>query len=103
MSLFFVVFGVTFGVYCGCIFYGKSKWLSVVVPAIVATATTIAMYVGELILMGGKLFCFGCGLLCQPIANRPFAIIDFIVIAVSGLLTYWLMILLGKRKAVSNK
>lgn len=95
MSLFFIVFGVTVGTYLGSIFYRRKRLLSVVVPALAASATTAIMYIGELILMGGKLFCFGTGALFQPIGSIPFAIIDFIVIALSGIVTYFLMVLLN--------
>lgn len=103
MSIFFVVFGVTFGVYFGCIFYQKSKWLSIAVPTVVSMATTIAMYAGELILTGGYLYRFGYGALCRPIGGIPFAAIDFIVIAVSGLLTCGLMLLLNRKKELPEQ
>jgi hypothetical protein len=91
MSIFFIVFGITVGVYVGCIFYGKKKLLSVVVPAITSVITTMVMYIGELILMGGILFKFGNGFLFEPIFAIPFAIIDIIIILLSGIITYWLL------------
>lgn len=103
MSIFFVVFGMTFGVYFGCIFYQKSKWLSLAVPTVVSMATTIAMYAGELILTGGYLYRFGYGVLYRPIGSIPFAAVDFIVIAVSGLLTCGLMLLLNKKKELPEQ
>lgn len=98
MSIFFVMFGVTFGTYIGSIFYGKRKLLSAVVPTVASMATTIAMYFGELILMGGKLFSFGKGFIFAPIGSIPFAIIDFIVIIASGGVTYLLMSLINKNE-----
>lgn len=44
MSLFFIVFGVTSGVYFGCIFYKKRMLLSVLIPAFVSMTTTVVMY-----------------------------------------------------------
>lgn len=49
MAIFFIVFGITVGVYVGCIFYGKKKLLSVVVPAIASAITTAVMYIGGMI------------------------------------------------------
>lgn len=100
MSTFFIVFGVTFGVYFGCIFYRKNKWFSVIIPAIASTITTAVMYAGELILMGGKLFSFGNGVLFNTLGSLPFAGIDFAVIIISGLITYGLMLLLNRKQAV---
>ena len=101
MSIFFIMFGVTFGTYIGSIFYAKKKLLSVLVPTAASMATTIAMYFGELILMGGKLFSFGRGFLYDPMGSIPFAIIDLIVIIASGAVTYLLMSLINN-KVVQN-
>ncbi len=98
MSIFFIMFGVTFSTYIGSIFYGKKKLLSVVVPTVASMATTIAMYFGELILMGGELYSFGRGFLFSPIGSIPFAIIDFIVIIAFGGVTYLLMSLINKNE-----
>jgi hypothetical protein len=100
MSIFFIVFGVTFGVYFGCLFYGKKKVLSVMIPAIISAVTTIVMYIGELVLMGGVLFKFGEGGIFEPLSMMPFAIIDFVVILLSGIVTYFVMATLYK---CSNK
>lgn len=96
MSVFFIVFGMTVGVYVGCILYGKKKWLSVVAPAIIASVTTTVMYIGELILMGGILFKYGDGFLFKPVGAIPLAIVDFIVIMLSGIITYVLLYFLNK-------
>lgn len=101
MSIFFVVFGVTAGTYIGCIFYGRKKLLSVVVPSLAASATTIIMYVGELILMDGKLFVFGKGVLFKPLGGISFAVTDFIIIILSGVITYFLMKLLNCKEEVN--
>lgn len=101
MSIFFVVFGVTSGTYLGCILYGSKKLLSVVVPSLAASATTIMMYVGELILMDRKLFILGNGTLFIPLGGIPFAVTDFIIIVLSGVITYFLMKLLNCKKEVN--
>jgi len=51
MSLFFVVFGLTSGVYAGSFLVGKKKTLAVLLPSIVASAVTIVMYIGEMVLL----------------------------------------------------
>lgn len=91
MSLFFIVFGVTFGMYLNCLFYGKRKLLSIFVPSMAAMSTTTAMYAGELVLMDGVLFQFGKGLLFHPIGSIPFAMADIFVILLSGVITYILI------------
>ncbi len=67
MTIFFIVFGVTAGVYIGSFFYGKKKLFSTVLPSVFAMITTFVMYVGELVLMGGKLFRFGTGFLFESL------------------------------------
>lgn len=96
MSIFFIVFGITVGVYVGSLFYGKKKLLSVAISAIIAAITTIVMYIGELILMGGILFKFGKGFLFEPMFTTPFAVIDFIIVLLSGIITYWILHFLNK-------
>jgi len=98
MSVFFIVYGVTFGAFIGSIFYGKNKFLSVVIPIVSSVATTIAMYVGELILMGGELFRFGSGFFFEPLGSIPFALVDILVIIASGAVTYVIMTLVNKKE-----
>ena len=85
-SLFFVVFGITFGVYVGSILYGRRTLLSIILPAAGAALITVAMYAGELILMGGVLFRFGSGFFFDPLGSLPFAPCDLLIIALPGML-----------------
>ncbi len=94
MSVFFIIFGITVGIYCGSIFYGKSRLLSRLIPAAAASLTTLVMYIGELVLMGGVLFKYGSGLFFEPIGAIPFSAIDIAIILVSGVITYIVMTLL---------
>jgi hypothetical protein len=97
-SSFFIVFGVTFGVYTGCIFFGKNPVLSRVLPSFFALLTTSAMYIGELTLLGGQLYRLGNGFFFNPFLGIPFSLIDIFVILFSGFLTYIIMNLINKRK-----
>lgn len=91
MTIFFLVFGATVGIYTGSLLYSHRKLLSVFLPAVIASLTTLIMYIGELILMGGKLFIYGNSFLFQPIGVIPFSIIDLLIIFLSGLFTYTIM------------
>lgn len=92
MIAFFTVFGVTFGTYIGSILYGfRHMAVSCLIPALLASITTIAMYVGELILTGGVLFRFGSGTFFQPMGGFTFAPVDIAVILLSGVLTYFIL------------
>jgi len=94
MSGFFTVFGITVGIFCGSIFYGKSKLLSKIIPALTASLTTLIMYLGELELMDGVLFKYGKGFFFEPIEAIPFSAADIVIILVSGVITYMVMQLL---------
>ena len=102
MSMFFILFGVTSGTYFGCLFYGRSTLLSVVVPVVMTLATTVAMYVGELVMTGGELFKLGSGWLFDPIAGIPYAIIDVLVILLAGAITFGLTRILAPQKVESH-
>lgn len=91
MSIFFIVFGITAGIYWGSIFYGKSNLLSKVIPAVTASLTTFIMYIGELVLMDGMLFKYGSGSFFEPIETTPFSAADIVIILVSGVITYAIM------------
>lgn len=97
MSVFFIVFGNTVGIYCGSIFYGKSKLLSMIIPAITSSLTTLIMYIGELVLMGGVLFKYGNGFFFEPIGSIPFSAADIVIILVSGVITFMIMQLLNNK------
>lgn len=98
MGLFFIVFGGSAGLYAGSLLYFKKPWLSRLLPALIALATTIIMYVGELVLMGGELFRFGEGFFFAPLFGCPLAPVDFLVILLSGLCTYGLLYLVRKKE-----
>lgn len=91
MSIFFIVFGITAGTYCGSILYGKGRLLMVLIPAAAASLTTLLMYIGELTLMGGVLFRYGSGILFEPLAPVPFSIVDIAIILFSGFSTFKIM------------
>jgi len=97
MSIFFVVFGLTAGVYSGGLLYFKKPAVSRFIPALIAIATTLVMYIGELVLMGGVLFKFGTGFLFEPLGACPFALIDILVIIASGIITYFILFLIRKK------
>lgn len=100
MSVFFITFGVTFGLYTGSILYTKNKLASRYVPSLIAFLTTFVMYVGELVMMDGELFKYGKGFLFEPLGNIPFAAIDLAVMLLSGVVTYTILALLQNRKNI---
>lgn len=104
-GLFFVLFGVTFGTYTATLIQpqhpgregdrltetcekrlggGWRTWL----PAVIAVLTTIVMYIGELVLMGGKLFRFGKGFFFEALGELPFSLCDFLIILLAGAVTW---------------
>lgn len=102
-SLFFIVLSTTFGVYIGCLLFGKNRWLSNLIPSLLSSVMCIFVYIGELTLLGGSLYRFGSGFLFEPLGTTPFAIIDFIVILLSGVVTYLILNQVIPRNTVSFK
>jgi hypothetical protein len=88
MTIFFLIFGITAGVYTGTWLYGKRKLFSMIIPSIVATVITIAMYTGEMVMMNWNLYRFGEGVIFKPIGACPLALVDILVIILSGAITY---------------
>lgn len=96
MSLFFVLLGMTVGVYVASFTLGKQKLYSVVLPGIIASVTTLAMYIGEMCLLSGHLYRFGRGFLFDGLGILVFAPIDILIILLAGALTAWIATLIGK-------
>ena len=99
MSLFFIIFGLVAGLYVGGILYFKKPLISRLIPSFAAALTTLVMYIGELVLMGGVLFKFGSGFLFEPLGICPFAPIDILVILLSGAITYLILYMIKQKRS----
>ena len=96
MTLFFSTFGITAGIFVGSFLLGKRKILSVLIPAITASAMTLLMYIGEMILLNGHLYSLGLGFLFNGLPGIVFAPIDLLVVLFSGCITAMIFGLLNK-------
>lgn len=84
MSAFFVLFGVTVGIYVASFTLNKKPLLSVWLPSISAAIVTLVMYIGEMILLSGHLYRFGDGGFFAGIPGIVLALVDIVVIIASG-------------------
>ena len=87
MCLFFIVFGVTMGLFTASFLTRRPSSLVLSVSAAVSSAVTLIMYIGELILLSGHLYRFGNGFLFDGLGALVLAPIDLIVILLSGGIT----------------
>lgn len=87
MSVFFVLFGVTVGIYIASFTLNKKPLLSVCLPSVSAAVVTLVMYIGEMILLSGYLYRFGNGFFFQGIPGIVLAPADIVVILASGVMT----------------
>ena len=87
MCLFFIVFGVTMGIFAASFLTKRPRAVVLSVSAAVASAVTLIMYIGELILLSGHLYRFGNGFLFDGLGALVLAPIDLIVILLSGGIT----------------
>jgi hypothetical protein len=97
MAVFFALLGITMGVYTGSFTLGKRKLLSLTLPTAIAAIVTIAMYIGEMILLSGNLYRFGSGFMFEGLGTLVLAPIDILVIIASGLVTWLICFNLNKR------
>ena len=88
MALFFIVFGITMGIYTGSFLIGKKKLFSVTIPSIAAAFTTLVMYIGEMFLLSGNLYRFGEGFFFDALPYIVLAPVDILIIISSYVLTY---------------
>ena len=87
MILFFILLGVTAGSFAGSFLLEKGNFPAVWVPAMVASAMTLLMYMGEMILLSGHVYSFGTGFLFGGLPGIVLAPIDLLTIAASGCIT----------------
>ena len=87
MSIFFVLFGLTVGIYIASFTLSRKPILSVWLPGVSAAVVTVVMYIGEMILLSGHLYRFGNGFFFEGIPGIVLAPIDIVVILASGAIT----------------
>lgn len=87
MSVFFVLFGVTVGIYIESFTLNKKPLFSVWLPSVSAAVVTLVMYIGEMILLSGHLYRFGDGFFFAGIPGIVLAPVDIAVILGSGVMT----------------
>lgn len=103
MTVFFVLLGVTVGVFVGSFLSGKRKFLSIWIPSIVASVMTLLMYIGEMILLNGHLYSFGAGFIFDSIPRIVLSPIDLLIIAASGCITALILTLLNCKDSKSKE
>lgn len=88
MALFFIVLGVTAGVFAASfLMYSKKRAVSIGLPAATALLMVSAMYAGETFLLSGHLYHLGTGALFDRLPGTALAPADIIVILLSGAVT----------------
>jgi hypothetical protein len=84
---FFVVMGVAVGVTVASLLAGRRTIVSVGWPVILSALTTLGMYVGESILLGGTLYRFGTSWFFTGLSGLVVAPVDIGIILLTTLLT----------------
>lgn len=97
MSVFFILFGVTLGMYVSSLASDKRILLSIMIPSVTASVITIVMYIGEMILLSGHLYRFGEGVFFDGIPGIVLAPVDIVIILLSGGITAGLSHLVHKK------
>lgn len=103
MALFFILLGITAGIFTGSFLLGKRKFVSIYIPATVASIMTFTMYIGEMILLKGHLYKLGTGFLFNPIPVIVLAPVDILIILASGFITALIFLLLNKNTGAKDK
>lgn len=94
MCVFFLLFGVTVGIYVASFTLGKKNLYSILIPSLSAAAVTLVMYIGEMALLSGNLYRFGNGAVFAAIPGIVLAPFDILVILTSGAVTAIMCVLL---------
>ena len=97
MTLFFVLLGVTVGVFAGSFLLDKRKFVSIWIPSMIASVMTFLMYIGEMILLHGHLYSFGERFIFNSIYGIVLAPVDLLIIVISGAITALIFSLLNRK------
>ena len=103
MSVFFILFGATVGVFIGSFLLGKRKAVSVLIPSAAASLMTLLMYTGELILLNGHLYSFGESGIFTGIPGIVLSPFDVFIVAASGCITALMLCLLNNSRTESRR
>ena len=87
MTAFFLLFGITVGIYVVSFTMNKRKLFSVLLPSLCASFVTLVMYIGEMVLLDGNLYRFGDGFLFDALPCIVLSPFDIVVILLSGAIT----------------
>lgn len=98
MVIFFIILGVTAGLFAGSFLLKKSRFTAVWIPGIIASAMTLLMYIGEMILLHGHLYIYGSGFLFESLPGIVLAPADLLVILASGGITLGICHMLNGKK-----
>ena len=99
MSIFFIILGVTVGIFAGSLLLKRKRVITLYVPAVISLLTTLIMYVGEMILLHAHLYRFGEGFFFEGLPGIVLAPVDVAVILLAGLITYFLMRFISPKNA----
>lgn len=99
MTVFFILLGVTVGVFLGSFLLGKRKFVSIWIPSIVASVMTLLMYIGEMILLHGHLYRFGTGFMFNSIPEIVLAPIDLLIVLAAGCVNALIFTLLNRKSS----
>lgn len=97
MCVFFIVFGVTAGIFTGSFLLKKERKLTVCLTTAVSGGITLVMYIGEMVLLSGQLYRFGTTFFFVGIPGIVLAPIDLLVILLSASVTGFIMHLLTRK------
>ena len=103
MSLFFILLGLTVGVFVGSLMLKSKKAAVYTVPAASALAVTLVMYIGEMILLHGNLYRFGEGFFFDGLPGIVLAPVDILVILLSGVFTFLFMLAVTKKSPEASE
>ncbi len=98
MTVFFIVFGLTSGILHASFAVGKGKLCSSVLPSVTSAITVVLMYLGELILLDGKLYRYGAGVFFEPMGRIAFSPCDIVIVISAFLLCYLILYLVERKK-----
>ncbi len=98
MSVFFIILGVTVGIFVGSFLLGEKKRRVILISTIASALMTLLMYIGEMILLHGHLYQYGTGSFFNSLPIIVLAPVDICIILLSGGICAGIFYLLKKHE-----
>ena len=103
MSIFFVLLGITVGIFVGSFLLGKKRRIAILIPSVVSALMSLLMYIGEMILLHGHLYKYGTGFFFNSLPMIILSPADILIILISGFMNACIFAFMNPKSKIDTQ